>query len=107
MVKLKFSNCNHISLVIFNFYVSTGKMALLWQTWSSAVDFGRDGDFYWESTGSFIGPHVNWAANEPDGGVNGTQDCLILLPQAGIYKWGDAFCNEVRTYLCEAKITSL
>jgi len=106
MVKLKFSNCNHIPFYIFNFYMSTGKMPFLFHTWSSAVDFGRDGDFYWESTGAFIGPHINWAANEP-GDVNGIEDCVILFPQAGIYKWGDAPCNAVRTYICEAKITSL
>jgi hypothetical protein len=93
-------------LLFFNFYVSTGKMAKLWQTWSSAVDFGRDNDFYWESTGAFIGPHINWAANEP-GGVNGIQGCIILLAEAGIYKWRDAPSKEVRTYICEAKITSL
>jgi hypothetical protein len=81
-------------------------MAMKWWTWTSAIKYGHDGEFFWESTGEFIGPHVNWATNEPNN-VNNTENCLVLLLEGGIYKWADQNCGNHRSlYICEVKIKS-
>jgi Lectin C-type domain len=76
-------------------------MPLLSWTWTSAINFGRDGDFFWDSTGAFIGPHINWAANEPNN-YNNTENCMSLVIEAAIYKWADTPCYYINTYICEA-----
>lgn len=77
-------------------------MRALWLTWTSGVDFGRQFDYFWESTGEFIGPHVNWAADEPNN-ANGVDHCLELMNVGGgIYKWNDASCINKNTYICKS-----
>jgi hypothetical protein len=79
-----------------------GSMAIKWWSYTSAINYGRSGEFFWESTGEFIGPHFNWATNEPNN-VNNSEHCLIMRPEGGIYKWADRNCGH-SPYICEGKI---
>jgi hypothetical protein len=41
--------------------IIVGPMPLKWWMWMSAVDFGRVGNYYWDSTGAFIG---HWTTHQ-------------------------------------------
>jgi hypothetical protein len=78
-----------------------------WWTWTSAVEIGHDEDFYWDSTGAVVGPHYNWAENEPV--VTSNPEHYIKLSHDGeTYKWFNHgyFGTYPGTYpyICEAKI---
>jgi Lectin C-type domain len=76
-------------------------MALSTFVWTSAGDFGRSGDFFWDSTGEFIGPYVNWAENKPIL-ANNTEHCIILWDYPDSYKWADTDCRDELLYICES-----
>jgi len=67
---------------------------------TSAADFGSTGDFYWDSQGVSIGPHYNWAANEPNN--SDTEQCLGMLKMGSLYMWRDDDCLKGRQYICES-----
>jgi hypothetical protein len=72
---------------------------------TSASDFGSTGEFYWDSTGVSIGPHVNWAENEPNN-MNNTKNCIWLREHSGINQWEDITCLADTTYICESTINN-
>jgi hypothetical protein len=79
-------------------------MSLSMEIITSAGDFGSTGEFYWESSGLSIGPHVNWAENEPNG-INNTQNC-IRLKNSGMYQWEDVTSLYNAMYICESTINN-
>ena len=74
------------------------------EVWTSAGDLGRTQDFYWDSTGEFLGPHLNWAVNEPKF-RNDTNEyyCMYSRYDGVSYKWANNYCYEENLYICESK----
>jgi hypothetical protein len=80
-----------------------GNMTEKPETWTSAGDFGRTLDFYWDSTGEFLGPHLNWAANEPRI-VNDTDYYCMSSNYDGVsYKWRNHYYSSEKLYICESR----
>jgi Lectin C-type domain len=66
--------------------------------WISATDLGRESDFYWDTTGDFVGPYTSWGTDEPNND-HGKEDCV------GFYRglWNDLPCTYTYRYICEKK----
>jgi Lectin C-type domain len=66
--------------------------------WISATDLGRESDFYWDTTGDFVGPYTSWATDQPNN-FDGKQHCVVLY--GGL--WNDLLCTDTYRYICEKK----
>lgn len=73
-------------------------MLLITHAWTSAADFSRTGDFYWDTTGEAIGPYLHWGPDEPNN-LNSTEHCVIVRFIIGSYKWADDYCTYTPIHL--------
>jgi len=58
-----------------------------------------EGDYYWDSTGEFLGPYTNWDQGEP----YSSWDCVYWDSRSG---WITDLCQLEYFYICEAGIES-
>ncbi|BFZ25383.1 hypothetical protein BsWGS_28422 [Bradybaena similaris] len=63
------------------------------------TDMFNEGTWEWASSGMHIYPFSDWSSGEPNGGTGG---CLALSREL-TYQWADVNCNDVDTFICEAK----
>lgn len=72
----------------------------LWDVWTSAINFATSNEdtYYWNSNGEILGPHTNWAANEPKIDNN---FCVALRYREGAFKWVSDSCLAGRVYMCK------
>lgn len=76
-----------------------------WWMWTSAAEFGEKDNFYWDSTGALIGPHLKWAENEPSEWSN-PELCLIMR-HSGTYKWYTMDFFHLIPHIFVAKVHSV
>jgi hypothetical protein len=77
--------------------------------WISASDLGRDGDFYWESTGEFFGIFDAWMEGEPVLGVENHHCAHMSIDAPNInetHRWRNGNCYERKRFVCESVPTS-
>jgi len=74
--------------------------------WISSNDLWREGEFFWDSTGEFLGPYTNWCEEEPRNGGTNKEHCGGLWKKNGTSTWGwnDYHCDSLLNYICEAPI---
>ncbi|XP_065349304.1 macrophage mannose receptor 1-like [Cloeon dipterum] len=70
--------------------------------WMSGSDLGSEGGYYWDSTGEYLGPYLNWNEGEPNSGVD--EHCTAFDTLSG--SWGDVICQQYARYICELRPTS-
>ena len=70
--------------------------------WTGGTDIGREGEWYWVSSGASVGDFV-WASynNEPNGNTN--YNCMILSPSPWEYKGNDIYCTNGHFPICQKK----
>jgi Lectin C-type domain len=93
----------HISSNYMNIFA--GVFNQLEDFWISASDLGRDGDFYWESTGEFFGIFDDWMEGEPALGIE-KHHCAhmdINAPNSNeTHHWRNGNCYERKRFVCES-----
>lgn len=67
----------------------------------SATDLGRDGDFYWDTTGEFFGLFDDWIEGEPTLGVANVH-CGYLASGADTHRWRNGDCHSLLRFVCES-----
>lgn len=72
--------------------------------WMSATDLGRDGDFYWDTTGEFLGLFDDWIEGEPTLGVENVH--CGYLASGDTYRWRNGNCHSLLRFVCESVPTT-
>jgi hypothetical protein len=74
----------------------------------SATDAGRNGDFYWDSTGEFFGIFDDWLEGEP--ALNPKFTCAYMSTNEpninDTHRWRNQDCWAQYRYVCESVPTS-
>lgn len=73
--------------------------------WISASDFGRDGEFYWDSTGEFFGIFADWMEGEPVLGLEDHHCGYMSIDELNINNtnhWKNGRCYSRFRFICES-----
>ncbi|XP_059469035.1 C-type lectin BfL-2-like [Neocloeon triangulifer] len=83
-------------LAVFGPYITN-------RLWLGGTDLGKEGSFYWYSTGAPLN-FTAWHAGEPSGNnpSNGVkEDCLQYQNKNGVILWNDSVCENEYNFICE------
>jgi hypothetical protein len=84
-------------------FIFLGQLKVSYNTWTSGTNYGPTGEYYWDSTGEFLGPYLNWVSNEPSN-ENMYVLCILLKNVTGSYKWADDIYGGHLAYICEKNV---
>jgi hypothetical protein len=67
---------------------------------------GRDGDFYWDSTGEFFSIFDDWMEGEPALGIE-KHHCAHMVPNSNdTHLWRNGDCWARKRFVCESVLAS-
>jgi Lectin C-type domain len=69
--------------------------------WISASNLGGRDDFYWDSTGEFIGIFDDWMEGYPD--LTNSWAGYNCVSMHNTYQWRNIYCNDRHLFVCESK----
>ncbi|XP_059470862.1 C-type lectin-like [Neocloeon triangulifer] len=86
-------------VVLFGQYI-TDRM------WIGGSDLGKEGSFYWYTSGAPVNVSAAWHRGEPSGippnsGPWNKEDCMQYYNNKGIIMWNDSMCSKRYPFICE------
>ncbi|CAC5411763.1 unnamed protein product [Mytilus coruscus] len=69
--------------------------------WTGGYNFNNDNDMEWLSKSTQVMPFSDMEAGEPNNPVD--QSCMLLW-RIYDFRWGDFFCNNQLSYICEFEL---